>query len=469
MTLLPLAILLCVTFVCASQPSLNGTCVPSLDISDSPSRSDTRTLWDILWSCAATLFACAWTAIHPNIPGMKEGKLTITSRRLLIMVMALIAPELMITWAARQFFSARAAAKEFNDEFGSQHAQAHGDHGDIAESTATLLREISELDERSTPKAAVRNFREWTMAHGFFAWMGGFMLNVDDKPRATLDPDELLDFVRKGSMDMPIITEAEIEDRSKGDGLSKGIAILQLVWFVLQLIARYAQNLPITLLEIDTLAVSALTCITYCLWWKKPKNVGCPYTVHWKTTASPPSNLAYDESNITHALGCDCFPYFTYLTYPITSLMGFEVTISPRAARSHRVPSLGGYGGYHDVIILLIGCFCGIVFGGIHCLGWNFLFHRQTEQLLWRTASLMIICSPVPILLCSGFFMSGIDDSSSALIFIIKISLGIASVISALIYIAARVTIIVLMILSLQSLPSGIYDTVAWTNFFPHV
>jgi len=30
------------------------------------------------------------------------------------MVMALIAPELMITWSARQFFSARQAAEDFN-------------------------------------------------------------------------------------------------------------------------------------------------------------------------------------------------------------------------------------------------------------------------------------------------------------------------------------------------------------------
>ncbi|KAG1730948.1 uncharacterized protein EDB91DRAFT_737112 [Suillus paluster] len=319
------------------------------------------------------------------------------------------------------------------------------------------------------PKLRFAIFENGPVTHGFFAWMGGFMLYVNDKPRATLHPNELLNFVRKGSMDMPVITETEIEDRSKGDGLSKGIAILQLVWFVLQLVARYTQNLPITLLEVDTLAVSALTCITYCLWWKKPKDVGCPYTVHLKTTASPPSNLAYDNDDIQDVpVYCDCCPYFVYLVYPITSLMGIRVTISPRAARSRRVPSLGGYGEYHGHTILLIGCFCGMVFGGIHCLGWNFLFHRQTEQLLWRAASLMIMCSPVPILLFSGIILSGIDKSS-VLIEIIGNSLFVASIISILIYITARVTLIVLMILSLQSLPSGVYNTVAWTKFFPHL
>jgi hypothetical protein len=124
--------------------------------------------------------------------------------------------------------------------------------------------------------------------------MGGFMLYVNDKPRATITPKELKRFVHEGSVEMPIIVEADIEDRSKGDALSKGIAILQLVWFVLQLVARYVQNLPITPLELDTLALAALAGIAYGFWWKKPKDVGRPHAVYWKATVSPPSNLTYE-------------------------------------------------------------------------------------------------------------------------------------------------------------------------------
>jgi hypothetical protein len=47
---------------------------------------------------------------------MDEGRLAITSRRLFIMFIALIAPELIITWAARQYFSARKAAVEFKEQ-----------------------------------------------------------------------------------------------------------------------------------------------------------------------------------------------------------------------------------------------------------------------------------------------------------------------------------------------------------------
>ncbi|KAG2130698.1 hypothetical protein DEU56DRAFT_740578 [Suillus clintonianus] len=257
MTLLRCAVLLFIPFVCASLPGLNDTSViHTLDVSYDPSSNNTRTLWDIILSCGLTLFASTWTAVHTNIPGMDEGRVDTTSRRLFLMVVALVAPELIITWATRQYFSAHAATKEFNDAFGPRLPQDHDD--------------------------------TWTVTHGFFVWMGGFMLYVDGKPRATLTPEELLRFIGDGSVDIPIISEAEIEDRSKGDGLSKGIALLQLVWFVIQLVARYLQNLPITLLEIDTLAVAALTCIAYSLWWRKPKDVRCPHALHWKDKTPPP-------------------------------------------------------------------------------------------------------------------------------------------------------------------------------------
>ncbi|KAG0695645.1 hypothetical protein DFH29DRAFT_1083287 [Suillus ampliporus] len=342
MAFLPYVVLLYISFACASLSSLNDTTIPTLDASDCPSSSDTRSLLAIIWSCAMTLFACTWTAIHLNIPGMEEGKVSVTFHRLSIMVIALIAPELMITWAARQFFSARAAAEEFNEAFGSQRAPAHGGHGDISESTATLLGELPESNEghsRNSSASVLKPskfradaFTEWTVSHGHFAWMGGFILYINDKPRATLRPDELLKFVCEGSVDMPVIMKAEIEDRSKGDGLSKGIAILQLVWFVIQLVARYVQHLPITLLEIDTLAVAALTCIAYGLWWKKPKDVGYPCIVHWKATGSP-STLAYEQT-FHHSMDAVCdvsslspFPYsvFRAVKYSFPPMMSIHV------------------------------------------------------------------------------------------------------------------------------------------------
>ncbi|KAG2068156.1 hypothetical protein BDR04DRAFT_1057119 [Suillus decipiens] len=476
MALLPLTILLFSHFpsVCSSPPSFNCTSVTTLVIDDSLSNNNTRSLWNIIWSCAATLFACTWTAIHPNIPGMNEGKFTVLFRRLGIMMTALIAPETIITWATIQFLSARTTAKAFNDAFG--------------ESTATFLNESPASDGRNSPHPNAPhviggNFTGWTVTHGFFAWMGGFILYFNDNQRATLTPDELLDFVREGSVDIiPVIIEADIEDRSKGDALSKGIAILQLAWFILQLVARYIQNLPITLLELDTLAVAILTGIVYGFWWKKPKDVGRPHAVYWKATTSPPSELTYDKVNAIFSNKDWVNIFLTYI-YPIPSLMGIGIFNSPRTVHSRRVPSAGGYdrenARRHRIIILLIGSLSGAIFGSIHCLGWNVLFPGRTEQILWRAASLAIVSAPLSIFLLNTYAIrldhfwldrfwldrSWLNHWSN----LVEAVAFLAILASFLAYAVARITVIVLILMSFRSLPLGVYDAVAWTKFIPHL
>ena len=66
-----------------------------------------RSITDILWSCFATLFACTWLSVHPNMPGPDEGRLKVALRRLETMLWALICPELIIAWAFRQWLAAR--------------------------------------------------------------------------------------------------------------------------------------------------------------------------------------------------------------------------------------------------------------------------------------------------------------------------------------------------------------------------
>lgn len=69
---------------------------------------------------------------------------------------------------------------------------------------------------------------------------------------------------------IPTITGDEINDRSKGNTLSKGIAILQLIWFIVQIIMRAVQGLAISELELTTAALAGLISIMYMFWWSKP-------------------------------------------------------------------------------------------------------------------------------------------------------------------------------------------------------
>ncbi|OAX33638.1 hypothetical protein K503DRAFT_837360 [Rhizopogon vinicolor AM-OR11-026] len=163
------------------------------------------------------------------------------------------------------------------------------------------------------------------------------------------------------------------------------------------------------------------------------------------------------------------------MVYPFSSLTGIDHVISPGAVRSRRVPSVGGYDGHRDdVIILLIGFFTGVVFGGMHCLGWNFLFRRHAEQTLWRASSLAIMCGPVIFFLSFWYYKLWSKRSRSELASVdttFLFFLLIATLITFVLYIVARVSVllIVLMVLSLLSMPPGVYDTVSWTKFIPHL
>ncbi|KAG2147714.1 uncharacterized protein EDB93DRAFT_399494 [Suillus bovinus] len=439
MTLLVLyAVLFCVPFVCASLPSLNDTYIHTLDSSNF-SPSDTRTLWDILLSCGLTLFACTWTAIHPNIPGVNDGVVLIIFYRLCLMVVALFIPEVMIVWAITQFHYAQRAAEDLNRGFGARRVQSHSDDQAICQSeravTGMSLGDI--LNSSRSPRT------EWTLTHGFFVLMGGFVLYVKGEPRATLTPSELLEFVYKGYVEMPVITEAEIEDRSKGDGLYKCIAILQLVWFVVQLIARTAQGLPVTLLEIDTLGVAALACIAYPFWWKKPKDIRRPYIVHWNSEADP-SLCGNLENNY----------YYSHTRRSLVRPLPFRFD-DPKYS-----PSL---------ISFVAGCFSGVVFGAVHCLGWN-VFLPHTEQILWRVASIGTTCSPLMTFFAfalpafTGLLLMTRDRHSCGCIMdsLISAFMTVFMRLGMLSYICSRVTMLVLVFMSLRSLPLGAYDTIAW-------
>ncbi|KAG2034686.1 hypothetical protein BDR03DRAFT_1093575 [Suillus americanus] len=450
MILLLCAALFCIPFVRASLPGLNDTHIITLDASGCPS-CNTRTVWDILSSCGLTLFACTWTAIHPDIPGRDEWVAGTAFRRLILMLAAFAAPEFVVGWAIVQFFHARQVAKDFNNEFGVGLAQPCG-----------WLRAMLRGGSTSTDDG-------WTLTHGFFACMGGFMLCVDNKPRVTLEPDELLQFVRDGSVEKPTITQAEIQDQSKGDMPAKCLAICHLVWFIFQLIARYIQKLPVTLLEIDTLGVVVMTCISYGFWLFKPKNVRLPHNVHWKHPSTPlPNSLNSGAERDTLSI--------------------LKLLFNSRLLQSILTP---------EHIILCIGCVSGIIFGGIHCLGWNVFFPKHTEQVLWRVASIwipgMLLLTALQYYLLKFMLKSTPTaelvngqtseslPSPQRTIDIIRPILrvpirsqppgglfGANLAFFIIYYVSARMTIIVLMFLSLRSLPPGAYDTVLWTQFIPH-
>jgi hypothetical protein len=79
---------------------------------------------------------------------------------------------------------------------------------------------------------------------------------------------------------LPSISEDEINDKSKGDFVVKGIAILQVLWLVIQFATRHILGLPSPPIEVVALSSAICTIIMYLIWLEKPQDVRLSTPVH---------------------------------------------------------------------------------------------------------------------------------------------------------------------------------------------
>ena len=145
--------------------------------------------------------------------------------------------------------------------------------------------------------------------HGFFLEMGGFLIvNEDPATRScttqvlTMDLFETLLF--DDNFTFPDITAAEIQDKSKGDALSKIIALLQTTWFIVHCLVRFEQGLAVTSLELITLTLASQNAITYAFWWHKPLGVHEPVKIRFQGNFK---SWGLTEKDVNHCVCTPCF------------------------------------------------------------------------------------------------------------------------------------------------------------------
>jgi len=101
----------------------------------------------------------------------------------------------------------------------------------------------------------------------------------------------------------------------------------------------------------------------------------------------------------------------------------------------------------------------GIVFGGIHCIGWFFNFPSSDEAILWRVSSVVLtgIAFLLPLILFC--LMETLNRRFSVIVGIIIL----------LVYIVSRLLLLVEAFISLRHLTPGMFALVEWTSFIPHI
>ncbi|PVF92168.1 hypothetical protein CPB86DRAFT_717950 [Serendipita vermifera] len=400
-----------------------------------------RRFTDIFWSCLTTLFACTWLSMHPNVPFPYDtrnvpfkilyGSWGFLRYKLPFFLMSLIAPEWILSLAVQQWIATRAIMKE-------------GGEG-------------------------------WSRTHAFFVMMGGFYAykprdgpTYYDEACYPLSSSSMIELVRMRAVPLP--TDEEIEDRNKSNWLAKTVVLIQTTWFVVQCGARTANKLPLTELEILTLAYTIVNFGTSLAWWSKPRNVNWPIPV--VIPGASPCRQGDNRGSNSPGMYHDWEKVARYL------LPGFDADVDVESRKA--VPIF--YSGKTSKAMVswvfsnLATLVAGIVFGGIHCIAWSFPFPTRTEQLLWRYSAVVMIM--VPVLLCLSAIaallkrkydvdgdplLSFVADLFARPLFYLSLFPG------AFMYVSARVLTLYLAFRTLGSLPEGAFKTVPWTKLIPHV
>lgn len=129
------------------------------------------------------------------------------------------------------------------------------------------------------------------------------------------------------------------------------------------------------------------------------------------------------------------------------------------------------------LIAALVIC---MFYGAAHCSAWNFIFPSPTERLLWRIACIDTVAGVISLLsLFSIAVYLHEHDSKSLIKAFFTVEAGMMSwfyrmvitfgILNVPLFVLSRMYIIVETFLSLRHVQKGVYKTVEWAEYIPHI
>ena len=392
---------------------------------DSPNHRGTI---DIIWSCITTLAICCWVMLHLNVPAQNDDLWTLFLRKARWLLLALLAPELVMLFACGQWASAQRSVADM-------HSLGH---------------------------------KSWTMIHAFYADMGGFLLHSPDCTSFPVTAKQVHYLVQQRYLPMPKITKKEIWDKSKADMFAKIIAGFQAAWLVAQVVARGFQHLPVTLLELSTVALITCTGAALLFWTNKPLNVETPTNLELDCSVAEILLRAGDAAGAPFQDTPLDFVepnLYTSSQLPLASYWGVQERPLPRIPNDRDSRP-------HNLRIVLIVAIPTASFSLLHLIGWNFELPTRCEQMLWRWT-----CISMGIILGTGCFaeasaivMGGYTTTALTTLggYKLRWPTNILFFVPGFLYMSARLIVIIEIVISLRLLPSGCFEVVQWSQLLPH-
>jgi len=429
---------------------------------------DGRGTLDPIYSCLLTIFMCTWSVLCVNVPAPSDGITRIFSRKMMFAALGILRPEFIAQAALGQWISAKQSVKLF---------KASGHH-------------------------------QWTIKHAFFADMGGFMLHTPDFPPFPIDAKQTHYLVAKKHIQCPQVTKKDIEDRDKVDVLLRILVVCQIPWFVVNCIARGAQGLAMTTLELSTISFIFCTLGTEVFWLHKPADVQTPIVIHCDITVSEILRLAGDVAREPYNHTPLDFVSRREWTWTLAwnflrnKLRLVGVHLRPTARPMPRIPNDNWLEVPAPTIYVLITF--DMAYAAIYLSGWNIWFPTHVERILWRAATLSTMASIFLFLIVEALsshfapyiqrrfdfpkrspsksrphrwlpawlhnIFKWIRNSSPNRDpnYYIPLKVVLPLCIAALVYCLARTYILLECLLALRRLPASTYETVDWSRYWPH-
>lgn len=119
--------------------------------------------------------------------------------------------------------------------------------------------------------------------------------------------------------------------------------------------------------------------------------------------------------------------------------------------------------------VTIFAFFLGLVFGVIHCAGWDFFFPTKAEADIWRVSSALLALETALGILAALAELLHNKYTKCSVVKVVFYSLSV--VVTALIpfYLLARVILLVEALILLRDLSPEALAVVEWTLFIPHL
>ena len=205
-----------------------------------------------------------------------------------------------------------------------------------------------------------------------------------------------------------------------------------MIWLAIQVISRQVDHLPITPLELNTLAQVWITIVIYAFWWHKPQ--GIYDVIEVDLTYCPKCRQVVGERGLDDQI--------MFARTPM-----YEDTF-PEKQKS--------------VILVLcaaVPVICGIYIA-IDAMGWNAYFPTFTELFAWR----LMICafaSTLALTMVAQLWFHLEWQDFGILPYVGTIGLIVLGL--------CRTGLTILAFMSIRRLPVEAYSTPFWSDMLPHI